>query len=163
MSILHKNFKSSSNPNKLERKFYKVWIAMIYRCSGKNLKDKKWYFDSGIKVCDRWKRFEYFFIDMWDEYIIHRNMFNGDTQLDRKNNKKGYNKINCRWITSFENKQNRRDSVIIDGKTISEWSNLLNIKRSTIYDRYMKKMYTIKEILSPSFLTRKRRKTVVTG
>lgn len=149
MSILpHDKFKSSCNPNKVERKFYKVWVAMIARCSNKNTsRDKQWYFDKGVKVCDRWKDFNYFFIDMWDSYNLHRTLNNNDTELDRIDSNGDYSKMNCRWITRLENMNNTRNVRRIKGKTITEWSKILNVKRGTLARR-LDQGWTADEIIN---------------
>lgn len=148
MSIIKLN-KSSSNPNKIERKFYQSWVAMRYRCSEKSKNNtKKQYFDRGIKVCDRWKSFDYFFIDMWDSYLIHCNLFGNDTELDRINNNKGYLKSNCRWVTHKENSNNRSSQKLFRGKTLTEWAKILNIKRSTLAQRYYVYNWSVDKVLT---------------
>lgn len=123
-----KNFsRSSSNQNIEEKKFYKVWVSIRNRCLETNKQNKQWYFDKGITLCDRWQNFEYFFIDMWDNYLIHRKMNNGNTQIDRKNNSKGYFKQNCHWVTSQENVINRSVTKLVKGKTLSEWGRILGV------------------------------------
>jgi hypothetical protein len=146
--MIHLNFKSSRNPNKVERKFYKVWGAMMARCSAKAGKDKKWYFDKGIKVCERWQNFEFFFIDMWDSYLLHRELNDCDTELDRVNNEKGYSKGNCKWSTRLENMNNTHNVRKLKGKTFSQWSKLLGIDSKTLIRRY-EVGWSIDRILSP--------------
>lgn len=137
LNIIHKKFKSSYNPNKIERKFYKVWCEMNRRCrQNTNDRNDKSYFKKGIKVCSRWQKFEYFFIDMWDKYLIHRNMNNGDTEIDRINVKKGYNPLNCKWSTRQENMNNTHNIIKIKGKTFTEWESILGISRETLRRRY---------------------------
>jgi len=133
----HDKFKSSNNPNKIERKFYKVWSEMVRRCRGNTSKrNDRSYYNKGIVVSSRWKEFDYFFIDMWDDYLFHRKMNNGDTELDRINNMKGYCKKNCRWSTRLENMNNISNVRIVYGKTLTEWAKILNIKRGTLSRRY---------------------------
>lgn len=132
----HSRFKSSSNQNKIERKFYKVWAEMVRRCKSEtSKKNTKSYINKNIEVCERWNNFDYFFIDMWDNYIIHRNMYNGDTEIDRINNDKGYSPSNCRWVTRKENMNNTGNVRIINGKTLSEWSIETGIKVETLKRR----------------------------
>jgi hypothetical protein len=160
MSILpHNKFKSSSNPNKVERKFYKVWVAMKSRCSSKEQRDKKWYFDKGVKVCERWQDFNYFFIDMWDSYNLHRELNDSDTELDRIDSNGHYSKINCRWITRLENMNNTRNVRRIKGKTITEWSEILKIKRGTLARR-LDQGWSEEEILSHPFGGKSRNKLI---
>jgi len=120
---------------------------MVYRCSGKEQKSRKWYFDKGVRVCDRWKDFNYFFIDMWDSYTLHRHMFIDDTELDRIDPNGNYSKINCRWVTLLENMNNTRNVRRIKGKTITEWSGILKIKRGTLARR-LDQGWSEEEILS---------------
>lgn len=149
MSILpHNKFKSSSNPNKVERKFYKVWVAMKSRCSNKEQRDKKWYFDKGVKVCERWQDFNYFFIDMWDSYNLHRELNDSDTELDRINNDKGYSKINCHWATRLENMNNTGNVKKIKGKTLTQWAKELGVKREALVQR-RDKGWSDKDIIRP--------------
>lgn len=130
--------KTQYNPNKTEVRFYNTWRNMIRRCRGKTEKDKKQYFDRGIKVCREWQTFEVFFIDMWDTFLIHYYSNKKDTQLDRINNNKGYSKFNCRWVTASENSSNRRDTVYLKGKKLLEWSKILNISTDTLRARYLR-------------------------
>ena len=141
--------KSSALSNKLNRKFYCCWKSMQYRCSKKSkgyVKER--YIDRGILVCERWQDFNYFFIDMLDSYLLHYNMNNGDTELDRKNNNKGYNRSNCDWVTRKENTNNRENRSEFNGKTLTEWSEILKIKRSTLSQRIHAYGWSIDRALS---------------
>lgn len=81
---------------------YLVWRDMKQRCYNEKNASWKYYGARGIKVCDRWNKFENFFEDMSprpDKY-----------QLDRIDNEKGYEPNNCRWVSCAENNNNRRNS-----------------------------------------------------
>jgi hypothetical protein len=161
MSILpHNKFKSSMNPNKVERNFYKVWSEMKRRCTHKTYpRNDKSYFDKGIKICDRWTDFNNFFIDIWDSYKLHRQLNDNDTELDRINNKKGYSKINCRWATRLENMNNIGNNKKIKGKTLSEWSEILNVKKGTLARRQAQG-WSDKEVLFHPFGGKSRNKII---
>jgi hypothetical protein len=136
MSIVHPKFKSSCNPDKVERNFYKVWSEMKRRCTHETTKrNNKSYYSKGITVCDRWKTFDFFFLDMWNSYRLHRGLNNNNTELDRIDNNKGYSKTNCRWATRLENMNNIENNKIIKGKTLSEWSKITGIKKGTLARR----------------------------
>jgi hypothetical protein len=61
----------------------------------------KWYYDSGVRVCERWNKFENFLEDMG-------NRPTGKT-LDRYPvTRKIYNKKNCRWATPKQQIKNQR-------------------------------------------------------
>jgi len=136
MKIIHSKFKSSLNPNKKERNFYKVWVEMKRRCDGNTgERDKKSYLKKGITVCKRWENFEHFFIDMWSPYILHLKNNNNDTELDRINNDKGYSKVNCRWATRLENMNNTGNVKKIKGKTLTQWAKEMGVKRVSLVQR----------------------------
>lgn len=79
---------------------YRVWGAIIQRCTNPNNPAYEDYGGRGITVCERWKLFENFIEDMG------RRPAPG-LQLDRRRNNEGYSKDNCRWVTREENMQNR--------------------------------------------------------
>ena len=81
---------------------YRSWDGMIQRCT--NIKYFRYadYGGRGIKICKRWFKFENFLADMGRRP-------KGKT-LDRKNNDKNYEKLNCKWSTPKEQAQNRRNS-----------------------------------------------------
>lgn len=82
--------------------FYKVWGSMIMRCTMPWRHDYKYYGGRGIKVCDRWlESASNFLEDMGDRP-------NKDYELDRINPDGDYDKDNCRWIHTSENKQRQR-------------------------------------------------------
>ena len=135
--------KSSSNPNVKDRKFYQAWIAMRYRCL-----NEANYIKKSITVCNRWNNFDYFYDDLWDEFSVHYDVHKKDTQLDRCNNKNGYNKKNCRWVTQKQNTNNRDNRFTFKGKTLTEWSEILNVKRSTLAQRYYVYNWSIEKTLN---------------
>lgn len=147
--------RSTRNKNKTELKFYKAWIAMRGRCRGGTPHLKVRYLDRGISVCERWQNFDFFFIDMWDKYILHIKMFGKDTELDRIDNDKGYYKANCRWVTRSENQSNKSNTKLFKGKTLAEWARRLKINRRTLARRYYALGWSVDETLSSKLYQRK--------
>lgn len=110
---------------------YKIWSSMKERCHNPNNKHYNDYGGRGIKVCDRWLKFENFLADMGDRP-------NG-LSLDRIDNDMGYSKDNCRWATMMEQGGNKRNNVLLSyndkTQTVSEWSRELGLAISTIMKR----------------------------
>ena len=144
--------RSNRNKNKTELKFYKAWVAMRNRCLGKTPHLKKRYLDRGITVCEHWQDFENFVKDMWNPYIIHMEKFGKDTELDRRNNDKGYSKENCRWVTRSENQSNKENTKLFKGRTLADWARKLKINRRTLAVRYYKLGWSIEKTLSTKLL-----------
>ena len=86
-----------------------AWRAMFRRCYSKNSHTYKNYGERGITVCDEWKDFDTFLLDM--------GLSPGKKySLDRIDNKKGYCKQNCRWVTRFEQDNNKSTTRFYDYK-----------------------------------------------
>jgi hypothetical protein len=84
---------------------YSTWGSMIQRCINPKRKHFDHYGGRGIKVCDRWMKFENFLADMGERP-------DGLT-LDRIDNDGNYEPGNCRWATNAEQSANRRKAVRI--------------------------------------------------
>ena len=95
-------------------RLYKTWSDMLKRAGatkGASEKDKHYYQDRGITVCDEWLVFENF----RDWALSHG--YKEDLQIDRIDNDKGYCQENCRWVTPKENMNNRRNTIRIEDGT----------------------------------------------
>jgi hypothetical protein len=94
---------------------YTVWRGMKNRCYGEKYKEKKYYQDKGISVCDEWK----------DSFLSFRewalnNGYKEGLTIDRKESNKDYTPDNCRWVTPYDNMINSGASskVVYHGKEI---------------------------------------------
>lgn len=116
---------------------YESWCHMKARCYNPNNKDYYNYGARGITVCDEWKNdFLTFLCDVGYRPSVEHS-------LDRINGNLNYNKDNCRWATALVQSRNRPDATIpltFKGKTliISEWAEELGIRRSILYDRFVR-------------------------
>jgi hypothetical protein len=121
---------------------YRVWQSMRNRCE--NPKDKRYhdYGGRGIRVCERWQKFENFYADMGESMGL---------QLDRKDNDGNYCPENCRWATRQQQQRNRRTNqlVQINGVTlcVKEWCLGYGINWDSIYVRVCKRGETHAAVL----------------
>lgn len=114
------------------RKLYSVFSGMWSRCSNRNSWAYHRYGGRGIKVCDRWKDFELFALDMGP--TLH-----GNLSLDRINNDLGYSPDNCRWADNVTQANNKTTNVFLEAfgrrQTGPQWAREFGIKYHTIRAR----------------------------
>ena len=125
-------------------KIYEVWQHMHSRCRDKADKSYKDYGGRGIKVCQRWGRFENFYFDMGD-------LPEGLT-IERIDNSKGYFPDNCKWATIKEQANNKRTNIIIEYQgqhlTLSQWADKIHVKYPALWDRVRKAHWPIERALT---------------
>ena len=87
-------------PRGKQTKGYQAWANMIQRCT--NPKNTYWgnYGGRGINVCDRWREYANFLIDMGEPPP--------KLTLERRNVNDDYGPDNCFWATRKEQAFNRR-------------------------------------------------------
>jgi hypothetical protein len=110
---------------------YTAHAAMKRRCSNPNVSDYGRYGGRGIKVCERWEKFENFYEDMGPAPEGH--------SIDRIDVDGDYCPENCRWaddVTQGNNKRNNR-RVIAGGEslTVAEWARKAGLPCSTVLSR----------------------------
>lgn len=111
---------------------YRSWQYMRNRCNNPHTTQYRFYGGRGIRVCQRWNKFENFLTDMGirptKEYSI-----------ERKNNDGNYEPNNCHWVNQIEQANNKRSNNIItfQGKTqtVTQWGRELGIKPKNIFQR----------------------------
>lgn len=141
-----RNFKwNNYNKALYKTRIYRIWSNMKTRCSNTNIKDYYRYWWRWISFCEKWKHFEWFYEDMKDWY-------SESLTLDRINNNWNYCKENCRWTDLKTQSNNRISNTIIEfnwvKKTLEEWSRFLNIKSSTLRQRYFSYRWDIEKCLT---------------
>ena len=112
---------------------YKVWDAMIQRCTNPNNKAYSSYGGRGIHVCDKWLlSFKTFISEM-------ENRPSDKHTIDRIDNDRGYEPENCRWTTRKVQQNNMRSNrwITFDGhtRTLSDWSKRIGIKPHNLFWR----------------------------
>lgn len=108
---------------------YRVYWAMVQRCTNPKTASWKNYGGRGITVCEQWlASFETFLRDMEPCY-------QPGLTLDRIDNSQGYSPENCRWTTPAEQSLNRRTNVRVEGETVTEIAKRTGLNRQTLYYR----------------------------
>ena len=130
---LHKEAKSNLTHGLSKTRVYRVWRRMKERCTNKNCKDYNHYGGRGIKLDDSWMTFELFY--SW----AMANGYRDDLTIDRIDVNGPYSPENCRWSTTKEQGNNKRNCVYMElnGKTksIKEWSEIYGINYTTLRSR----------------------------
>lgn len=120
----------SANP------MYRVWLAMVRRCTMETHKAWPSYGGRGITVCERW-------LSSFDAFVSDMGGRPSDKHsLDRIDNDAGYSPDNCRWATWSEQARNRRkpkaraNAIRVDGLTLREFAAKHNLNHGTLKHRY---------------------------
>ncbi len=125
-------------------RLYGVWRGMLARTENSRHVEYENYGGRGIRVCDRWHRFELFARDVAQGYERGK-------QPDRIDNGGNYEPGNCRWISQQANQRNKRTNhqVTWRGRTliVQEWAELLGINANTLVYR-LKRGWSVDRALS---------------
>jgi len=115
-------------------RIYILWSRMHNRCRNPGDKSFPYYGGRGIRVCERWKKFENFIADMGEKP-------HGKT-LNRIDNDGNYSPENCQWSTIKEQNRNSRNNRIITvfGGTgcVSELCERFGVNYRLVSDRLKK-------------------------
>lgn len=113
-------------------KTYRIWCDMRKRCENKKSIGFKHYGGRGIKVCERWQKFENFFEDMGEcpnGMSIERIDVNGN-----------YEPSNCKWATNAEQGLNKRNSLklVVNGQRVNRdaFLEFMGMKRNQ-FEKYI--------------------------
>jgi len=136
--------KSNTKHGMRHSRIYAIWCHMKSRCNNKN--DGKYYDYGarGIKVCNKWLKFEGFYEDMGSTY-------KDDLTIDRIDFNGNYCKENCRWATISEQENNKSNNHLItfngETDTMMNMSKKYHLTYSTLKHR-IQRGWNIKEALT---------------
>lgn len=124
---------------------YKVWTAIIQRCTNEKCLAYPNYGGRGIKISLEFRNsFETF-----RDYIGPRPSL--DHSIDRIDNSGHYEKGNIRWATRVEQNRNKRTNRVISfqGKTLclADWAKILDVGNGTL--RYRIEHWSLERALAP--------------
>jgi len=113
-------------------------------------KSFKHYGARGIRVCDEWKDFLQFILDVGDRpgpgYSLDRIDVNGH-----------YCKANIRWATQKEQTRNRRITKFIEwrgeSKSLAEWAEVLGIPSRVLQLRLRRRGWSVDEAFSTPLIS----------
>jgi hypothetical protein len=90
------------------------WNGMHERCNPKRERTAKNYPERGITVCPEWSDFDAFMAYVMKEVGLPDLQSGVRWNLDRKDNSRGYEPGNIRWVTYQENLRNRRNNRVVE-------------------------------------------------
>ena len=128
--------------------FHNRYYAMRNRC--KNPKNNRYHLYGAKGIKCEWTTFQDFMDDMYKSYLKHVKKFGEkETQLDRIDPTKNYNKENCRWVNLSEQARNRTNikRIIFNGKSqlLSDWTKELGLNFSRPYQRIYMYGWTVED------------------
>lgn len=85
-------------------KVYRTWLGMKNRCNNPNAVAYRYYGAKGVKVCERWQKFDNFYADMGDRPSPNHS-------LDRIDPTGDYEPGNVRWATRSQQSRNYRPNL----------------------------------------------------
>lgn len=143
-----------ATPYKTVTQEYRTWLAIKRRTGNPKNPDFPNYGGRGIRISEEWAHsFPTFLADMGRAPVGH--------SIDRINSNGDYEKSNCRWATTKQQMNNKRNNVALTykGKTqnATQWGEELGIASNTIRLRHRKGL-PIEEVLSCTGLRGKKLK-----
>jgi hypothetical protein len=124
---------------------YKSWQEMRARCSNPHHASFANYGARGISYPEKWERFEQFLMDMGERPP--------NTSLDRKDNRLGYSRDNCRWATRAIQNNNKRTVALIRyrgrDQSLAQWCADLDLPYSRTYHRIKVQGMSFEDAIRP--------------
>ena len=115
---------------------------MVRRCHNPKAESYKHYGERGIQVCDEW-RGEHGFSNFVKHVIMLEHCGEKGYTLDRIDVNGNYEPGNVRWANSKLQVKNRRCTVLLDGKSVSEIAEEMGMSYQAAYDFVIRKRNNI--------------------
>ena len=142
---MRKVTKQPKSSAKAYSRLYSIWSGMRQRCTNPNAANYNNYGARGIKVCERWNKFDNFYADMGEPPSEAHT-------LDRKDVYGDYYPENCQWSDMETQFNNRRNSVRItafgETKTLAQWVRSTGLSRDMIKHRIFEMGLTPEEAMT---------------
>ena len=123
-----------------------IWRGMKQRCNDLNASNYYKYGAKGIEVCEEWNEFLPFY-----KWAI-KNGYRDDLSIDRIDSIGSYEPSNCRWATTTEQANNKRNNINITYKgethTLIQWSNIMEIGYAKLWNRIRKLNWNVEKAFS---------------
>lgn len=125
---------------------YQSWISMMTRCNNPNSDRYVDYGARGIRITERWLKFEAFLADMGERPSLKHT-------LDRVDFAGNYEPENCRWATGEQQGNNKSSNVILEAEgkkqTVSQWAREKGLPVSVLFCRLYKGWPTDRALNEP--------------
>lgn len=134
---------------------FRIWAMMLNRCNSPADKGYYNYGGRGIKVCERWHKFENFYEDMGPRP-------GKEYSLDRIENDGDYEPGNVKWATDKEQCRNKRTNKLLtfNGEThcLTEWAEIVGMTPNTLQLRLFYGWSVEKALTTPPGKSRARKR-----
>ena len=144
---------ASKTHGKRHSREYAIWRGLHTRCYNVSDPGYRNYGALGIKVCDRWHKFENFYADMGDRPTPGHS-------IDRIDVDGSYSPENCRWATNAEQQRNKRNTVWVEWNgerlCVRDWEDRLGFPKEVVYSR-LKNGWPVERAMTEPLHTEKSR------
>lgn len=112
---------------------YSAWKEMKKRCNQSTFINYRNYGGRGIRVCINWQ-------NSYLKFLQHMGRRPSKFHsLDRIDGNGNYCPQNCRWATPKEQAQNRRTSLLVDGKCLKQRCEETGLNYKTVWKQQRRK------------------------
>ena len=127
---LHSSTYIDSKGKKHIVRIYDTWHGMIYRCTNPKSKSYEDYGGRCISVCEEWLNYDNFY-----EWAM-ANGYDDTLTIDRIDVNGNYEPSNCRWVSMKVQNRNKRNNILVHGKTLAEISEETGLSLGMLTSRY---------------------------